>query len=72
MYPVKHVRILDLLHGTPESPQEHPHKYRRTLMSPQEREIARCTANQLEMTPNSPAWLQSNLPFGHEKWLDFL
>ena len=43
MYPIKHVRSLDFLDGTSESPQEHCHKSRRTLMSPQECEIAWCT-----------------------------
>ena len=48
-------RSLDLLAGTPESPQEHCHKTRRTLMSPQERKIAWCITNQIEMKPISPA-----------------
>ena len=43
---------LDLLDGTPESPQEHCHKSRMTLMSPQECEIARCTPNQDEAQHN--------------------
>ena len=55
VFPIKHVRSLDLLDGTLESPPEHPHKSRRTLMSPQECEIARCSPNQLEITPDSPA-----------------
>ena len=55
LFPIKQVRILDLLDGTTESPPEVPHKSRRTLMSPQECEIALCSPNQLEMTTNSPA-----------------
>ena len=52
MFPIKHIRSLDLLDGTPESPQEHCHKSRRTLMSLQEVEIARCPPNQMEMKPD--------------------
>ena len=51
-----------LLDGTPESPQEHPHKSRRTLMSPQKCEIARCSLNQLEMMPESPAFSPEQSP----------
>ena len=36
-------------------PQKSLNKSRRTLMSPQECQIARCSRNQLEMTTNSPA-----------------
>ena len=54
MFPITHERSLDVLDGTPESPQEHCHKTRRTLMSPQEWEIAWSTPNQLEMNPVSP------------------
>ena len=50
-FPIKHVRNLDLLDGTAESHQEHPHKFRMTLMSPKECEIIWCFPNQLEMTP---------------------
>ena len=53
---MKHVRNLDLLNGTPESPQEHSHMSRRKLMSPQECQIDWCTPNQNEMKPNSPAF----------------
>ena len=53
MFPIKHVRSLDLLDGTLEGPPEQPHTFRRTLMSPQECEIARCTLYQLEMKPIS-------------------
>ena len=55
MFPIKHVRSLDLLDGTPDSPQEHCHKSRRTVMSPQEWEITQCTPNQLEMKTDFPA-----------------
>ena len=41
--------------GTKESPPEVPNKSRRTLMSPQECQIAQCRQNQLEMMTNSPA-----------------
>ena len=52
---IKYVRSLYLLDGTTESLAEIPHKSRRTLMSPQECEIARCSPNQLEMMNNSLA-----------------
>ena len=52
---LKHVRSLDLLDWTPESPQQHCHKTRRTLMSRQECKIAWCTQNQIEMRPISLA-----------------
>ena len=55
MFHIKYVRNLDLLDGTPEIPQEHCHKPTRTLMSPQECEIAQCIPNQLEMKPDSRA-----------------
>ena len=55
MFPIKRVRNLDLLDGTPDIPQEHCHKPRRTQMSPQESETAQCTPYELEMKPNSPA-----------------
>ena len=74
MLPIKHVRSLDLLGGTPESPQEHPHISRRTLMSPQQCEIAQCSPNQLEMMLDSPALAleHSPVPIIHDKRLDFL
>ena len=65
LYPIKHVRGLDLLDGTTESPPEIPHKSRRTLMSLQECEIARCSPNQLEMTTNSPALASEQCPVPH-------
>ena len=54
MFPIKHVSSLDLLDGTPENPQEHCHKSRRTLMSPLEWQTALCTRNQLEIKHKSP------------------
>ena len=65
LFPIKQVRILDLLDGTRESTPEIPHKSRRTLMSPQECEIARCSPNQLEMTPDSPALAPEQFPVPH-------
>ena len=44
---------LDLLDGTPESPQEHCHKSSGMLKSLKQREIAPCTPDQLEMRPDS-------------------
>ena len=54
-----------MLEGTPESPQEHPHKSRRTLMPLQECEIAQCRPNKLEMTPDSPALAPEQSPVPH-------
>ena len=53
MFPIKHVRGLDLLDGTLEGSPEQPHTFRGTLISLQECEIARYTPNQLEMKPIS-------------------
>ena len=55
LFPINQVRILDLLDGTKESPPEVPNKSRRTLMSPQACQIARCSSNQLEIMTNPPA-----------------
>ena len=55
MFPIKLIRSLDLIDGTPESPQEHSHMSRRTLISLQECEIAQCNPNILELKPDSPA-----------------
>ena len=52
-FPIKHVRSLNVLDGTPESPKDHCHKMRGTLLSPHECKIARCTPSQLEMKPIS-------------------
>ena len=54
-----------LLDRTTESPIEIPHKSRRTLMSPQECEIARCSRNQLEMMTDSPALASEQSPIPH-------
>ena len=54
-----------MLDGTTESPLEVPQKSRRTLMSPQECEIAPCSPNQLEMTTNSPALASEQCPVPH-------
>ena len=48
-----------------ESPPEVPHNSRRTLMSPQECEIARCSPNQLEMVTNPPALPSEQCPIPH-------
>ena len=65
LFPIKRVRSLDLLDGTTENPPEIPHKSRRTLMSTQEFEIARCSPNQLEMTTNSPSLASDQCPIPH-------
>ena len=62
-----------MLDGTTGSPPEIPHKSRRTLMSPQECEIARCSPNQLEMTTKPPALASEQCPIsdhtGRLAWL---
>ena len=73
MFPIKQVSRLDLLYGTKESPPEVPNKSRRTLMSPQECQIARGSPNQLEMRTNSPALASEQCPIpdhtGRFSWL---
>ena len=64
LFPIKQVRSLYLLDRTTESPAEIPHKSR-TLLSPQESEIARCSPNQLKMTSNSPALTSEQCPVPH-------
>ena len=54
-----------MLDGTTENPPEFPHKSTRTLMSPQEYQIARCSPNQLEMTTNSRALASEQCPIPH-------
>ena len=44
-----------MIDGTPQSPQADCDKMRRTLLSPKECKIDRCTQSQLEMKPNSPS-----------------
>ena len=70
LFGIKQVRSVDLLDGTTESLPEVPHKYRRTLISPQESQIARCSPNHLEMTTNSPALASEQCPIPHhtEQW----
>ena len=65
LFPIKQVSTLNLLDGTTEGPPEVPHKSRRTLMSPQECEITRCSPNQLEMTTISWAWASEQCPVPH-------
>ena len=62
MFPIKNVRSLNVLDGTPESPQENCHKSRGTLLSPQECKIAQCTTSQLEMKPISPSLALYSIP----------
>ena len=64
MFTILYERGLDLLDGSPESPQEQVHMSRMTLMSPKECEIVRCNPNQFEMTPDSPVLdlVQSRVP----------
>ena len=73
LFPIKQVRSLDLLDGTKDIPPEVPNKSRRTLMSPQECQIARSSPNQLEMTTNSPALASEQCPIpdhtGRFAWL---
>ena len=64
-FPIKQVRSLDLLDGITESLPEIPHKSRRTLMSPQECEISRCSRNQLDMMKNFPALASEQCPVQH-------
>ena len=54
-----------MLDGTPESPQEQPHKSGMTLMSPKECEIVQCNPSQFEMTPDSPVLDVVQSPFPH-------
>ena len=65
LFPIKQIRSLDLLHGTTVNPPEIPHKSRRTLISPQESEIAPCSPHQLEMMTNSPVLPSEQCPFSH-------
>ena len=65
LFPIKQVRSLDLLDGTTESTPEVPHKSRRTLMSPQECQIARCSPNQLEMMTSSTVLASEQSPIPH-------
>ena len=74
VFPIKHVRSFNVLDGTPESPQDHCHKTRGTLMSPQECKIAQCSTCHLEMKPISPSlapWL-SRVPQNTVKVANFI
>ena len=53
MFHIKHERSLDFLDGTPESPQEHLHKSRRTPRSLLQPQRALCTPNLREMRADS-------------------
>ena len=63
-----------MLDRTTEIAPEVPHKSRRTLMSPQECDIARGSPNELEIKPDSPALApeQFSVPHHTRQWLDFL
>ena len=65
LFPINQVRSLELLDGTTESPPELPLKFRRTLMSSQECQIAQCRPNQIEMMTNSPALASEQCPIPH-------
>ena len=65
LFPIKQQRSLDLLFGTTESLPEILHKFIRTLTSPQECKIARCSPNQLEMMTNCPALASEQCPVPH-------
>ena len=62
-----------MLDGTKESPREVPNKSRRSLMSPQECQIAQCSTNQLDMMINPPALASEQCPIpdhtGRLAWL---
>ena len=66
-FPIKQVISLDLLDGTKESTPEVPDKFRRTLMSPQECQIDRCSPNQIETTTNSTALASEQCPIPDHK-----
>ena len=51
--------------GTRESPPQHPDRSQRTVMSPQECEIAWYSPNQLEIMPDSPALVPEQFPVPH-------
>ena len=54
-----------MLDGNTESTPEIPHKYRRTLMSQQECEIAGGSPNQLEMMTESSTLASEQSPIAH-------
>ena len=55
VFPIKDIRNLIFPVGTEENHQEHCHKKRRTLMSPQECKIDWCNLIQLKMKHISPS-----------------
>ena len=63
-----------MLDRTKESPLEIPNKSRRTLMSPQECQIAQWSPNQLEMPTSPPALASEQCPIpdhtGRLAWLN--
>ena len=65
LVPIKQVSSLDLLDGTTESSPEILHKWRGTLMSLQECEIAQCSPSQLKMMADSPALASEQSPVPH-------
>ena len=65
MFPIQQERSLDLLDGSPESPQEEPHMSRITLMSKKECEIVRCNLKQFEVMPDSPVLYLVQSPVPH-------
>ena len=73
LFPIKQVRSLALLDRTKESLPEVPNKARRTLMSPQECQIAQCSPNQVEMMTDPPALASEQCPIpehtGRLAWL---
>ena len=66
LFPIKHVRSLDLLDGTTESPREIPQKSRRTLMSLKEYVIPRGNPNQLKIKSYFPALAPEQFPVPHQ------
>ena len=68
VFHIKDERSLAYLDGIPETPQEHCHKARGTVTSPQEHERASCTTNQLKMRPTSPALAPEPSPGRHRTW----
>ena len=73
MFPIKHIRNLDLLDVNPENTQEQPHKSRMTLKSPKECETVRCNRNQFETTPDSTVFDLGQSPVPqHTRQLDCL
>ena len=66
LFPMKQVKSLDFLDVTTESAAEIPHKSTRTLMSPQECEIALGSAKQLEIKIDSTALAPEQFSVPHQ------